>query len=138
MSGIPFGVGGLELTVRPFVEAESFLQRAIAARPLPDPDAVANIRWGKPATFGFLGGNYQTVTTHVTYWIDPDDTDEIVIETWQEIAADVEEHRVENPDDSEQYVIEERKTASVFQRPDGSRVKLVFSWELPPTSSVGG
>lgn len=135
--GASFGVG-IEWTIRPYAAAEDLLQKVVAARPLPDPDAVANIRWGKPSTFGFLGGNFQTRVTHVTYWTDPDDDDDAEIPVWEEIAQDVEDVRVENPDDPEQYVIERRRTASVFKRPDNSLVKFVFGEDLPPTSSVGG
>lgn len=51
---------------------------------------------------------------------------EIPVIDWTEMCRTTSDVRVENPDDSEQYVIVQRIEAVVFQTRNGERIRLNF------------
>lgn len=53
--------------------------------------------------------------------------DELDTESWIELSRFTSTVRVENPEDATQYVDVERMDGVVFNKPDGSRVKLIFT-----------
>jgi len=130
--------GGVEWGVRPFQAREDLLQRYVEQRPPENQDAVANIRWGKKSTFGFLGGNFQIAPTVIIhYYTDPGDDDELQIDWHDQVAVDTEDVRVENPDDEEQYVIDQRMTQGVWKnRNSGKLIGLTFDWDAPAVSTL--
>jgi hypothetical protein len=127
--------------VFPSFGRDQILQRYVAARPPENQDAEANIRWGKKSTWQFkrspsteqptdialvegstTGDRRPALAPTVTYPEEepetPDDTSEKIVVDFIEVARDVEEVRVENPEDSDQYVIVENTTVILFKGPD--------------------
>ena len=128
----------IEWGSRPFAEADALLQKFVEQRPAVNLDAVANIRWGKDSTWGFLNSSgYTNINTTVIYPTDPGDDDEDPITWYDQVAVDTEDVRIENPDDSEQYVIDQRMTQGVWKsRVSGAMIGLTFDWDAPPTASL--
>jgi hypothetical protein len=132
----------IEWGVRPFARADALLQHFVEQRPAENLDAVANIRWGKQSTWGFLeGGGWGTITTIVIYPTFPGEGDDVPIEWLDQIAVDTEDVRIENPDDSEQYVIDQRMTPFVMAEPRHRQVSTALdltAWDdsLPTVDSL--
>ena len=118
------GLVGFETdaAVRGFLSSDPYAQRVIrrliARRPGPS-DSEASIRWGGPSRFEARAPVFPTVTVN-----DDDDQDDVnltvnipVLEFTEDERTE-EEVRVENPDDSEQYVIVARATEIIFRGPD--------------------
>lgn len=99
--------------------AEDLLKRFVAQRELPRPDQVADLRWGKPADFQDL---LRAATVTVIWPADDNaDDEEPPPLQYNEEARATETIRIENPEDSEQYVEVERITSIIFRGPDGRR-----------------
>ncbi|TBB28120.1 hypothetical protein ELH48_13630 [Rhizobium ruizarguesonis] len=113
---------------------DRFLARLLARKPSEDEDAEAQVRWGKASSFvQQLKGEKILPTIQIVNWPDfpgndKDDEEEPVID-WQELARTTSNVRVENPDDSDQYVIVQRVETITFQTPEGKRIRLNFKNE---------
>lgn len=116
----------IEWAFSPYVERDNVLQRYVDSRPPENLDDEANIRWGATSTFGFESGAGfgEAPTVTVTYPPTEDDTDPenpadiyVDFEEVQELREET-EVRVENPDDSEQYVMVKNVDVIVFEGPD--------------------
>ena len=118
------GLVGFETdtAVRGFVSSDPYAQRVIRrliARRPGDSDSQASIRWGGPSRFEARAKTYPTVNFN-----SPENRDattaEVDIPTLEftEYSRIEEEVRVENPEDSDQYVIVARATEIQFQGPD--------------------
>lgn len=111
-----------EPLVRPYEASDPYatskIRRLIARKPGPF-DGEANARWGRAANFELRQPQFAYITTN---WPDDDDPEDGVIEVpvmeFVEVDRAEEEHRVENPDDATQYVIEARPTYIIFRGPD--------------------
>lgn len=140
--------GGFEWAVRPFAQRDSILQRYIDSRPPEADNELANIRWGAKSTFGFRKGSYVTAPgVHVTFPPDepetPDESPEEITLDFTEVSREeTEERRVENPDDSEQYVNVKDVTVWLAEGPDirpdsmlgpeGRRSKIYWRFTFTP------
>lgn len=119
-----------EEMVRPFVVSD-FLQKVIDNRPPRDDESQAELRWGKAANFTQIDppANNNPRVTSVTF---PDDTDEegdnnnIPLLDASEVYRKSEDVRVENPDDSEQYVIVSRAVFSILQLPGNIYMRVTW------------
>lgn len=110
--------------------AERVLQKALA-RVKPDDDGEADFRFGKAANFNPPTQPTRPSTT--VNWPDDEETTdpgpEFVLIDYDEVARDEEEIRVENPDDSEQYVMVKRCLVWLGRRRDtGDFVRLNFKY----------
>lgn len=110
--------------------AEAILQRALA-RVKPEGDGEAHFRFGKPARFE-QATQQSGPSIRVEY---PDDTGqiddpEIVVLDFDEIDREEETIRVENPADSEQYVMVKRCKRILFLgRADGIYRRFNFKYD---------
>lgn len=115
-------------------DGERFLARLLARKPSEDQDAEAQVRWGKASDFvQALSGRKFLPSIQIINWPDfpgndEDEEEEPVID-WEEIARTTSDVRVENPDDSDQYVIVQRVETITFQTPEGERIRLKFKNE---------
>jgi hypothetical protein len=115
-------------------DGERFLARLLARKPTEDQDAEAQVRWGKASKFvQALKGEKFLPSIQIINWPDfpgddKDDEEEPVID-WHELARTTSDVRVENPDDSEQYVIVQRVETITFQTPEGKRIRFNFKNE---------
>ncbi|MBB2841263.1 UNVERIFIED_ORG: hypothetical protein GGE64_005045 [Rhizobium etli] len=115
-------------------DGERFLARLLARKPSEDQDAEAQVRWGKASDFvQALSGRKFLPSIQIINWPDfpgndEDEEEEPVID-WHELARTTSDVRVENPDDSEQYVIVQRVETITFQTPEGERIRLNFKNE---------
>jgi len=113
---------------------ERFLARLLARKPSEDEDAEAQVRWGKASDFvQALKGEKFLPSIQIINWPDfpgddKDDEEEPVID-WHELARTTSDVRVENPDDSDQYVIVQRVETITFQTPEGKRIRFNFKNE---------
>ncbi|MBB2698970.1 UNVERIFIED_ORG: hypothetical protein GGI66_003647 [Rhizobium esperanzae] len=113
-------------------DGERFLARLLARKPSEDQDAEAEVRWGKASDFvsALTGRKYLPVISIINWpdfpGNDEDDKEEPVID-WQELARTTSDVRVENPDDSDQYVIVQRVETITFQTPEGKRIRFIFN-----------
>ena len=134
-------------------ESQRILERLVLAKP-PESDADANIRWGKPSDFDLVGGGSGRQQPTITIIWPPDpECDETgssttnnscvqtltpaceeapVFNTFTEVCRITEDVRVENPDDSDQYVIVQRIKQIVFQGGSGS----YYVYTLNPPSGA--
>lgn len=136
--GIGFG-GSFEWVVRPFEKRDAALQRFIDSRPPEADQGDANIRWGKKSTFGFGVAGGFVIAPNVNVIYPPDEEDEDPQQPPRQhntVAIDTEDVRVENPDDSSQYLIEQRIKSIVFSNPDGTMDQYNIDWDAPPVSSL--
>ena len=123
---------GLEKAIEPadrFASANRYLQRIVDSRPPPKEAAEANIRWGASSSFGFKDADQFIYPTHrVNFPPDKDDEEFLSVAeiSFSEEVRQTTEKRVENPEDSEQYVIVEVIDSITFSGPD-----------LRPDSMVG-
>lgn len=112
-----------------------FIERAENLRP-PEDDGEADIRWGKPSKFDVVDRGANAVSG-IDYVLgggggSPEDPvpPEAEIEVYTEVQKGVSDHRIENPDDAEQYVIVRRRAWSVFQRAsDGTFFRFDYNNE---------
>ena len=111
--------------------AEAILQRALA-KVKPEGDGEAHFRFGKAARFE-QATQQSGPSIRVEY---PDDSGgqmddpEIVVLDFDEIDREEETIRVENPDDSEQYVMVKRCKRILFQgRADGIYRRFNFKYD---------
>ena len=120
--------------VRPFV-VSPFLQKVIDNRPPRDDESQAELRWGKSANFTQVDPpeNTNPRVTSVTF---PDDTNEddgdnsnFPLLDASEVYRKSENVRVENPDDSEQYIITKRAVFSILQLPGNIYMKITWKNE---------
>lgn len=129
------GVVHMEVIVRR-ATAEAIIQRLLERAPDPAPSGVANLRWGKASEFA--AGGLQAVANPVHYSITvewPDDDDDepdpvTPVVQFQEKSKTETDERVENPADSEQYVIVRKRTTSAFEGPHP------LFWPESPTGSI--
>ncbi|NEI52723.1 hypothetical protein GR217_34455 [Rhizobium leguminosarum] len=112
----------------------SFLARLLARKPSEDKDAEAHVRWGKASSFVVqMRGRQFLPTISIVNWPefpkDKDDDKEQPVKDWFEISRETSDVRVENPDDSDQYVIVQRVEKITFQTPEGELIRLNFKNE---------
>jgi len=112
------------------------LQTLAAKRAALVATSEASIRWGKPSNFSVVGGGGSIVGgsgggTVVVIW--PPDTppedppkQEPPPFQYNEEWRSTSKVRVENPDDSEQYVMVERVESIIFRGQDNKRIQLNF------------
>lgn len=107
---------------------QRFRDRAIQ-RPEDEPEA--SICWGRPSTFG-REEPQAIVPSIIVNFPELNDEEDEAIDEWQEIERqETDEIRIENPDDSDQYVMVVDVVSMLFQRPDGRKVRLNFN---PPSA----
>jgi len=95
----------------------ALLDRMKARQLAPDEEAEAEIIWGQPTQFAALQpGTEPTVTINLPDEEEPDEEEPDL--QWQEVWREEEEVRVENPEDSEQYVIVANVVRIRFLGPD--------------------
>lgn len=117
--------------VRPFV-VSPFLQKVIDSRPPKDDESEAELRWGKAANFTQVDPPANTNPRVVAVNF-PDDTkddgknDNFPLLQCDEVYRKTEDVRVENPDDSEQYVIVRRAVFSILQLP--GNIYMQVTWK---------
>lgn len=105
----------------PDERVQRLLARLKALREIPGEDREADIRWGQASQFDYTTDRREQprVTIHFPPDEPPDDEEPSIPMT--EISKSVEEIRVENPDDAEQYVIVERRIWSLFENGEDGR-----------------
>lgn len=108
--------------------AEALLSRVLAEKQASGPEEDAEIRWGQAPDFSLLLAAAPNQPTTTVIW--PDDTqippdeppeDEPPPLQYEEEWRAEEDVRIENPDDSDQYVIVARIKSIIFRGPDGRR-----------------
>jgi hypothetical protein len=112
----------------------SFLARLLARKPSEDQGAEAHVRWGKASSFVVaLHGGQFLPSVNIVNWPNfpknEDDDKEQPVKDWFELSRETSDVRVENPDDSDQYVIVQRVEKIIFQTPEGERIRLNFKNE---------
>jgi len=101
---------------------QRLVERLVKRRRAPGEDTEASVCIGGPANFS---PRQFTGTTRVTWPNDnPPDEPDAAPEIYTAIWWELEDVRVENPEDSEQYVITKRILQARYRRPDGSEVQL--------------
>lgn len=118
--------------------SEEVLKRLAARRPIVDDSGEADFRFGGPSRFELVN---VTPPTQPGYNVNtgggPDEEEEVPPEAqlliYPEVYKEMEEVRVENPEDAEQYIITKRRTFSIFLSPEGNYLK--FEWD---NSDLGG
>ena len=115
-------------------DGATFLARLLARKPSEDQGAEAHVRWGKASSFvAALRGRQFLPSVQIVNWPDfpdnEDDDKEQPVKDWFELSRETSDVRVENPDDSEQYVIVQRVEKITFQTPEGERIRLNFKNE---------
>lgn len=125
----------LERTVRPFVEVYG-IQPETPVKPkrlLPGHDTEAYSEWGTTSNFTSQSDNEELVDTKgggggtSGFEVIPSDDEDKKDKTLTESSRAVEEIRIENPDDSDQYVIVERITFMDFSYSTGGNWRLKFA-----------
>lgn len=109
----------------------SFLARLLARKPAEDQDAEAHVRWGKASSFVVkMRGEQYLPSVNIINWPgfpkNEDDEKEQPVKDWFEVNRTTSDVRVENPDDSDQYVIVQRCETVVFRTPEGELIRLNF------------
>jgi hypothetical protein len=110
---------------------QRFVERAEKRRPPVDDSGVADLRWGEPSRFSLVQAE---APTNPSFTINnnggPDEEDpvppEAEVRVYTEIQKELEEVRVENPDDAEQYIITKRRLWSLMRAPDGTYAQFVW------------
>lgn len=115
--------GSVAETVRGFTAPELLLQRLVKQRPKDGEESAAEAIWGKPSNFQVADINNGSEVTEDTVVIWPDDqgnfsTSPVVTINFTEVDKETEDVRIENPDDSEQYVIVRRRKTTTLKGPD--------------------
>ncbi|RUV75918.1 MAG: hypothetical protein EOR30_17085 [Mesorhizobium sp.] len=116
---------------------ENVLKRALA-KVKPEDGGDAHFRFGKASRFTLTEPAQKTNPGTTVTWPpeepieDPEDG--IVVIDYDYIDRAVETIRIENPDDSEQWVEVERITKIMFRRrDDGVYIRLNFDWSKEPS-----
>ncbi|TIN36855.1 MAG: hypothetical protein E5Y10_22265 [Mesorhizobium sp.] len=117
---------------------EDVLKRALA-KVKPEEGGDAHFRFGKPSRFTLTTPEQRTNPRTTVTWPSEepveDPEDGIVVIDYDYIDRAVETIRIENPDDSEQWVEVERITKIMFRRrDDGVYIRLNFDWSKEPSS----
>ncbi|TIN76785.1 hypothetical protein [Mesorhizobium sp.] len=120
---------------------ERVLKRALAKVPVEDNSGEADFRFGKASRFTLTEpeqkSNPRTTVTWPSEEPVEDPEDGIVIIDYDYIDRAVEVIRVENPDDSEQWVEIERITKLLMRRRDnGIYVRFNFDWSKEPSETT--
>ena len=136
-----------------FDESQRVLDRLVLQRSAPNDEAEANIRWGEASDFDLVGGSGSNVsqpTINIIWPPDPECEFDILrnsfflgqgedgcdppveVLQYNEIDRETENVRVENPNDSSQYVIVQRILKILFQGPDGRYYLYILN---PPSSA---
>ncbi|RWF52044.1 MAG: hypothetical protein EOS50_26050 [Mesorhizobium sp.] len=117
---------------------EDVLKRALA-KVKPEESGDAHFRFGRASRFTLTTPEQRTNPGSTVIWPpeepveDPEDG--IVVIDYDYIDRAVETIRIENPDDSEQWVEVERITKIMFRRrDDGVYIRLNFDWSKEPSS----
>ncbi|TIN84364.1 hypothetical protein [Mesorhizobium sp.] len=132
----------LETITRPSA-AEKVLQDALAKVPPVDNSGVADFSIGGPSSFTLTDPTQKT-NPGVTYNFPPEDDnkdrqDGIVVIDYEYVDRAVTMLRVENPDDSEQWVEIERIDRILFRRTsDNVYVRLTIDWSKKPSQTTQG
>ncbi|KQU77696.1 hypothetical protein ASD12_18015 [Mesorhizobium sp. Root102] len=117
------------------------LNRTLAKVPVKDTSGDADFRFGKAARFTLTTPEQRTNPGGGVTW-PPDDpvddpADGIVVIDYDYVDRAVEKIRVENPEDSEQWVEIERITKLLMRRRDnGTYVRFNFDWSKKPSEST--
>lgn len=117
------------------------LNRALARVPVKDTSGDADFRFGKASRFTLTTPDQATNPTTTVNWPPEDPADDpedgIVIDDFDYVDRSVEKIRVDNPDDSEQYVIIERILKLMFvDRTTGRYKRFNFDWSKPPSETT--
>ncbi|TIN09782.1 hypothetical protein [Mesorhizobium sp.] len=120
---------------------ERVLKRALAKVPAEDNSGEADFRFGKASRFTLTEPEQRTNPGSTVTWPpnDPveDPEDGIVVIDYDYVDRAVETLRVENPEDSEQWVEVERITKLLMRRRDnGIYVRFNFDWSKDPSSTT--
>jgi hypothetical protein len=119
------------------------LNRALAKVPPEDNSGDADFRFGKASRFTLTTPDQATNPGATVTWPSDDPVDDpqdgIVIIDYDYIDRAVTKIRVENPDDSEQWVEIERIDKILFRnRTTGIYVRLNIDWSKKPSSTTNG
>lgn len=119
---------------------DGVLKRALS-KVKPDEGGEAHVRWGKASRFTLTTPEQPTNPGVTVNWPPEDPADDpndgIVIDDFDYIDRAVEKIRVENPDDSEQYVIIERILKVMFvDRQTGRYKRFNFDWAKPASETT--
>ncbi|RWO57120.1 hypothetical protein [Mesorhizobium sp.] len=117
---------------------EDVLKRALG-KVKPEESGDAHFRFGKASRFTLTEPEQKTNPRTTVTWPSEepveDPEDGIVVIDYDYIDRAVETIRIENPDDSEQWVEVERITKIMFRRrDDGVYIRLNFDWSKEPSS----
>lgn len=126
-----FGGGGVWATFtimelfRPFVSIESFRTPRIPPDPiLPEPESF--IEWGGPSAFTFDDSFRDLATSGNSFRVNDDkDTNKTIVYT--ERGRSTSDKRIENPEDSDQFVIVKRINSISFTGAGGAIVEFQLS-----------
>jgi hypothetical protein len=129
--GNTFG-GGYDFRGTDTSRGSTFLARLLARKPTEDQGAEAHVRWGKASRFVVqMKGERFLPSIQIVNWPDfpknDEDEDEQPVIDWFEVSRETSDVRVENPDDSDQYVIVQRVEKITFQTPKGELIRLNFN-----------
>lgn len=120
----------MERMVRPFDGAQRVLQRAIDSRPPERDNSDTDIRWGAASRFEISHPEQPTNPSVVvgggSTGPDEEPATPPGILVFTEVEKYVEEVRIENPEDPEQYVDTTRRVWSLFLGPDGLYRQFVW------------
>lgn len=117
----------IEVLVRPFQASDRILARRRPKEVEPE-NEDATITWGRAANFNLTATDSFT-TIIINDGDEPDEPEEPPSAlVWTETYRATEDVRVENPDDSEQYVVVQRIREIWFVGPDG----LTYIYRLNP------
>ncbi|MER9355570.1 hypothetical protein NKI61_20070 [Mesorhizobium sp. M0514] len=119
---------------------DGVLKRALS-KVKPDAGGEAHFRFGKASRFTLTTPEQQTNPGTTVNWPPEDPADDpddgIVIIDYDYVDRAVEKLRVENPDDSEQWVEVERATKIMFRnRTTGIYVRFNFDWSKAPSETT--
>ncbi|PSJ55757.1 hypothetical protein [Pseudaminobacter soli (ex Li et al. 2025)] len=109
---------------------EDVLKRLAAKRPPVVEDLEADFRFGKPGQLDAEAPKTVSIVAQTSSDEKPEDPPaDAIIRDYDFVSRTVEVVRVENPDDPEQYVMNERDTSVMFrQRDTGDYIRLNISY----------
>ena len=102
---------------------QRLVERLVKRRRAPGEDTEASLCIGGPADFDHFEATSRVTVTFPGGNPDNPPEDE-ALQTYLAVRWELEDVRVENPADSEQYVITKRIKQARYRRPDGSEVQL--------------
>lgn len=127
--------------VRGFTAAELLLQRLVKQRPADGEESAAEAIWGKPSNFQVADINELGTVNEGTVVVWPDDQGTFVTPittiNFEETERTVTTVRVENPDDSDQYVMVKRVETITFKGPDLRPKELLTGYNTYPNTLAG-